>query len=147
MGAMKLNEVAIQAALKGERDVETLHRFHITVNSVSIERRSRMGNNITKLVFGKPVKKIMSTGEKSMTASKTPEGVQIAIKMPLSTGVVSIIDNRTLDEEGNLLQILTTNDHVNQSTTTRHYKRCPDPPPLPIIPPKPTPEKKKTKKK
>ena len=147
LGAMRLNEVAIQAALKGERDVPTLHRFHITSSSITIERRSRMGNNTTKLVFGKPVLKLMSTGEKSMTANKQPgnSAIQVSIRMPLATGVVSITDSRTIDPQGNLLQVLTTNDQQVVSVTTRHYERCPDPPPLPIPPPKPVPKEKKKK--
>ena len=150
LGAMRLNDVAIQAALKGERDVATLHKFHITTTSVTIERRSRMGNNITKLVYGKPILKTMSTGEKSMTASKLiGGGFRIDINMPLASGVVKIVDSRTLDEAGNLLQVLTTADaKTGNSTTTRHYLRCPEPPPLPIKPvPPPKPVKKEKVKK
>jgi hypothetical protein len=148
LGAMNLNEVAIQAALKGERDVETLHRFHLTSSSVTIERRSRMGNNTTKLVFGKPVLKNLLTGEKSMTASKQPGGkIEITIQMPLQTGLVFITDTRTINEEGNLLQVLSTDDSVNQSKTTRYYKRCPTPPPLPTPPESDAPTKAKKDKK
>lgn len=149
LGAMRLNDIAIQAALKGERDVATLQKFHMTTTSVTIERRSRMGNNVTKMVFGKPILKTMSTGEKTMTATRTPDGgIKVLSRMPLATGMVTITDIRSVDTDGNLRQVLTTSD-VKETETNRCYKRTEEPPALPVIPPPPakTPKKEKKAKK
>ena len=147
--AMGLNAIAVQAALKGERDVATLQKFHMTATSVTIERRSRMGNNVTKMVFGKAIHKQMSTGEKTMTATKTSDGgMEVLSRMPLVTGMVSINDVRCVDTDGNLRQVLTTADKQG-TVTTRLYRRCEDPPPLPVVipPPAKTPKKEKKPKK
>ena len=145
LGAMNLNEVAIQAALKGEKDVPTRHRFLVTDESVTIERRSRMGNNVTTLVYGKPNVKPMSTGEKKMVSSLDGDVVKISIDMPLIDGLVKIVDTREVKRGDVLLQILTTSQPgvaSKSSRTTRYYNKCADPGPLPVVPEKKTAKKK-----
>ena len=145
LGAMNLNEVAIQAALKGEKDVPTRHRFLVTDESVTIERRSRMGNNVTKLVYGTPSVKAMSTGEKKMVSSLDSDVVKISIDMPLIDGIVKIVDTRAVRRGGVLMQTLVTSQPgvaAKSSRTTRYYNKCVDPGPLPAVP-----EKKGAKKK
>ena len=139
LGAMNLNETAIQAALKGEKDVSTKHRFLVTSDAVTIERRSRMGNNVTKLVYGVPNVKTMSTGEKKMIASYENKKVSVTIDMPLIDGLVKIVDTREVDSEDVLVQNLVTSQIGNpakSSETKRYYKRCDDPGPLPTNPKK-----------
>ena len=136
LGAMNLNEVAIQAALKGEKDVPTRHRFVVTDEAVTIERRSRMGNNVTKLVYGEPNIKHMSTGEKKMMSSlEHGKVVKVTIDMPLIDGLVKIIDTREVKRGGVLMQTLTTSQPgvaAKSSRTVRYYNRCADPGPLPV---------------
>ena len=132
---MHLNEVAISAALKGEKDVPTRHRFRVTDESVTIERRSRMGNSTTELKFGVAVTKSMTQGTKKMTASRLDDGsIQIAIEMPIIQGLVKITDTRIVGEDDLLKQTLTTtrpHGATVVTTTTRYYKRCLDPGPVP----------------
>lgn len=134
LSSMGLNETAVQAALKGERDMKTLHCFKIKSTSVTIERRSRMGNNTTKLMYNKPLTTTMSTGTKTMTATKLPNGViQIKTQMPLQSRTVIITDTRSV-QDNVLHQVLVTegDDASTRTETRRYYNKTEDPGPLPV---------------
>ena len=98
---MGLNPMAVEAALKGERDWPTLHRLEVNDSGYTIERRSRLSNTTLEIGFGDSTVSEMRYGQKEVTAKF--DGKAFALEtttiLPLQNMKMKIVDRRWVMKE------------------------------------------------
>ena len=99
---MGLNPMAVEAALKGERDFPTLHHIELRPTGYKIERRSRMGDKISDFTFGQVATADTRQGTRETRTSFDKEAcvLETITTLPiLSQQKIKIVDRRWIMKE------------------------------------------------
>ena len=123
---MGVNDLAIEAHEKGEKDVDTLHNIHLTKKSYKIKKTSRVNNLQEEYVLRKKTSHALAGGARVKTTLVQSDGldhVKINTHMPTMNGTAEVTDSKTLvHEEGKTflkqeLTILNVENGINKTTT------------------------------
>ena len=128
---MEVDELAIEAHEKGDREQDTIHTITITPNNnkVRIVKQSRVNNNVVvQLELGQEHTEYLSPGDRpktSLATSDNPSHLRIQSYLQTVNGRAKVIDIKTLQQEDDktvLRQQLTiVNEENGQSSTTTRY--------------------------
>jgi len=124
---MGVTELAIEAHEKGEVDHDTIHQILISSDRYSITKKSLVNDLSEEFLLGVESKQqlpsLLKGGdggrEKStLAASDGPRHLRIMTRMPTMNGVAELIETKTINDEGNYVQILA----LRNATTGKSHK-------------------------
>jgi len=142
---MQVDELAIEAHEKGEREFETYHTIALNANTVEIIKRSRVNNDVVvELELGKEQTIFLPENRPQISVATSDNPSHLCIQSSLQTfnGKASVTDIKILQQEDDksvLRQQLTiVNEQTKQSSTTTRYfvpYNSPLPPKLHVVEP------------
>ena len=138
---MEVDELAIEAHEKGEREQDTIHTITLTAERVKIVKQSRVNNNVVvELDLGQERTEYLPPLDRpktSLATSDNPSHLRIQSSLQTVNGRAKVTDIKTLQQEDDktvLRQQLTiVNEQNGQSSTTTRYF-VPYQPPHVIVP-------------
>lgn len=139
---LNVNELAIEAHEKGEKENETYHTITLDNKHVTIVKRSRVNADLTiDLILGQEKEEFLKPGSRPKRSLATSDGLhhlQITSSLHTMNGIAEVTDIKIFQPHINndynkceMIQTLTIiNKQTGQSnTTTRHFIPYLDTPP------------------
>ena len=126
---MNCSAMAIEAMLKAEIEMPTVHRYEVGRGFWTHTKKSRLNNftecfpvgkrSVTKININKDEEKEKST----VVQSCTSKAVHIISKLSTSNGVAEVNDKKQLSEDGShiLQELSIRNLRTNEANTTLRY--------------------------
>ena len=119
---MGVPDIACEAAMKAEQEVQTYHTITITDSSYTIARKSRMSNGAQTYHFGQERTHEMKSGRKHRTIVRLTmsPGPRIVETTQLKEGHTFVV-TRTLVEDGDVMACTQVLKTPTKTVVTRRY--------------------------